>query len=351
MNEITLLAIDLAKSTFHLHGVDKTGGPVLKKKLSRSKLHEYLAQLPPCIIAMEACGGSHFWARACQALGHQVQLLSPQHVKPFVQGNKNDANDARAIAVAALQPNMPTVAIKTPEQQDIQMLHRLRQRHIQERTALSNQVRGFLMEFGITIQRGIHVVRNQTLAILADGDNRLTDVARREIHALYQKLLGLDKEIERFEGHLKEIAHNNPICQQFLTLRGVGLITATIAYATLADPSHFKCGRQFSAYLGLVPKEHSTGGKHRLMGISKRGNSYVRSLLIHGGRAVVRSCVGKKDSFSLWVQRIQARRGFNKASVAVANKNARYLWAMMQKGDAFVQHGSQDACELAATAV
>jgi transposase len=327
MGDITILAIDLAKNVFQLHGVNHFGKPILKKKLSRAHLSAYVAQLPACTVAMEACSGANHWARTFQEFGHKIILLSPQHVKPFVQGSKNDANDARAIAIAAQQPDMPTVPIKSRAQQDIQLLHRIRERNVLERTALCNQIRGFLAEFGVAIKKGIGVIRRELLDVLADASNKLTHTARREIHALYQKLQCLDAEVNRFDEQLNAIVKNNP---------GVGVITATIVFANLGAPEHFKNGRQFAAYLGLVPKEHSSGGKHRLMGITKRGNRYIRSLLIHGGRSVTRMVDKKHDKLSQWVKRIKDERGYNKASVAVANKNARMLWAMMSKGDSFV---------------
>lgn len=336
MSNVTLLAIDLAKNVFQLHGVNSEGRCITKLKLKRDKLSAYIATLPQCVIAMEACGSANFWARQFSEHGHEVKLISPQHVKPFLQGSKNDANDARAISLAAQQPDMPTVPVKSAAQQDIQMIHRLRERYVSERTAVANQIREFMSEYGVVLNKGITFVRRNTLSKLEDATNELTELARTEIQVLYKKLLELDKSIKRYDDKIASFCKETPVCQQFQSLPGVGPIIAAIVYATLGDASNFRNGRHFAAYLGLVPKEHSSGGKHCLMGISKRGNRYIRSLLIHGGRAVVSSVDKKGDKFSLWAQKIKALRGFNKASVAVANKNARHIWARMSKKDKYV---------------
>lgn len=336
MSNITLLAIDLAKNVFQLHGVNMSGAAVLKKKLTRTKLPDYVANMPKCTVAMEACGSANFWARKFREYGHEVKLISPQHVKPFVRGSKTDANDAQAIALAAQQPDMPTVPIKTVAQQDIQMIHRLRERYVSERTATSNQIRGFLGEYGVVINQGINNVRRHVMDKLEDASNDLTQIAREEIHFLYKKLLELDEKVRRYDMKIAAICRDNKICQSFMSLPGIGPVSSSIVFACMGDPNNFKNGKQFAAYLGLAPKEHSSGGKQCLLGISKRGNRYIRSLLIHGGRTVIKNVDKKEDKFSLWAKRIKVERGYNKASVAVANKNARHLWAMMMKGDKYV---------------
>lgn len=338
MNNVTLLGIDLAKDVFQLHGVNEHGKKVLGKKISRAALPNFLANLPSCKIAMEACGSANYWSRKCMSYGHTVSQISPQHVKPFVQGNKNDKNDARAIVIASLQDNMPTVSTKSIDQQEVQMLHRYRESLVHDRTALANRIRGYLREFGLFIAVGLSQVRKQVPCFLEDAENELTVELREIISNCHKKLLELDKEIEKYTQKIEVYCKNNVICQQLMKLSGVGPMIASIVYATVGDPHNFKNGRHFSAFLGLVPKEHSSGGKQCLMSISKRGNRYIRSLLVHGGRAVVKNAAKKEDYFNCWVKRVHNERGYNKAAVAVANKNARHMWAMMVYGDKYVDH-------------
>lgn len=335
MRDITLLAIDLAKDVYQLHGVDKHGKAVVKKKLSRARLMTYIAQLKPCKIAMEACGSSNHWGRAFQSLGHEVMLISPQHVKPFVRGNKNDANDAKAIAIAASQDGMPSVAVKTLSQQDIQVIHRRRQLLMRRRTATSNQIRGLLSEYGEFLPRGKKAIIKQLPLILEDAENELTPIAREEIASLRNEYIMLDDEITRYDVKIDIICKDNDICKKFMELPGVGPKSASMLFVALGEASRFKNGRHFAAFLGLVPREHSSGGKQKLLSISKRGDAYVRSLLVHGGRTVIKNVDKKEDAFSCWAKRIKEEKGYNKACVAVANKNARHVWAMMVKGDSY----------------
>jgi transposase len=338
INNITVLGIDLAKDVFQLHGINEHGKKVMSKKINRGELPIFIANLPSCKIVMEACGSANYWSRKFISYGHDVSQISPQHVKPFVKGNKNDKNDARAIVVAAQQEDIPRVPIKTVEQQELQMLHRYRESLVQERTALANRIRGYLREFGIFMCKGLSHVRKQVPSFLEDGENELTCGIREIINSCYKKLIVLDKEIEHYTQKLEALCKHNEACQRLTTLRGVGPMIATIVYATVGEPGLFKNGRHFAAFLGLVPKEHSSGGKQHLMSISKRGDRYIRSLLIHGGRAVVKTAVNKNDYFITWVQRLHHERGYNKAAVAVANKNARHLWAMMAYGEHYVDH-------------
>lgn len=338
MNNITLLGIDLAKDVFQLHGVNEHGKKVLGKKISRAALPTFIANLPCCKLVMEACGSANYWSRKFMSYGHTVSQISPQHVKPFVQGNKNDKNDARAIVIAALQDNMPTVSIKSINQQEVQMLHRYRESLVQDRTALANRIRGYLREFGIFIPVGLSQVRKQVPLFLEDAENELTIEIREIISNCHKKLLELDKEIEKYTRKIEIHCTQNAICQRLMKLSGVGPMIASIVYATVGEPHNFKNGRHFSAFLGLVPKEHSSGGKQCLMSISKRGNRYIRSLLVHGGRSVVKTAGKKEDYFNCWVHRVHKERGYNKAAVAVANKNARHMWAIMAYGDKYVDH-------------
>lgn len=336
MKDITLLGIDLAKDVFQLHGVNKYGKKILGKKVSRSELPELIASLPSCKIAMEACGSSNYWSRKFMSYGHRVCQISPQHVKPFVQGNKNDKNDARAIVIASQQDGMPTVPIKTVEQQEMQLHHRYRESLVQDRTSLANRIRGYLREMGIFLALGLSQVRKVVPLLLEDASNELTGEMREIISSCHKKVLELDKEIERYKQKIEQFCNQNDQCGRLRQLPGVGPLTASIIYATVGNPLHFKNGRHFAAYLGLVPKEHSSGGKQCLMGISKRGNRYIRGLLIHGGRSVVKNSDKKSDYVSCWITRIKKERGYNKASVAVANKNARHLWAIMAYDDKYV---------------
>jgi len=326
---ISLLGIDIAKSVFQLHGIDAQGKAVLKKKLSRNALVSFIANIPVCTIVMEACGGSHHWGREFKKHGHEVKLISPQFVKPFVKTNKNDAADAQAICEAASRPEMRFVAIKSKEQQDIQSLHRIRQRLIKERTALVNQIRGFLSEYGVIVSQGVNSLRKGLMGILEDGENGLSLKIRELTNELREELVALDKQIEKYEKKLEEIHKNNDICKRISKIEGIGLLSSTIMLAELGDPSVFKSGRHFAAFLGLVPKQNSSGGKNRLLGISKRGDSYIRSLLIHGARAVLKVAEKKTDSRSMWLKGLKERRGYNRASVALANKNARIIWSLI----------------------
>jgi transposase len=295
MREITTLGIDLAKNVFELHGVDGRGECQLRRMLRRGQLLAFMAQLPPCFVAMEACGGAHYWGREFQKLGHCVKLIAPQYVKPFVRGNKTNRNDAEAICEAGLRPRMPSVALKTAEQQAVLSLHRIRQLVDIQRKQLANQLRGLLAEFGIAIPKGMAKLQ-----------------------------AALPEAIERIPGVLRPWVRET---QE----RGVGPIIATAYVATIGDPVHYRNGRQASASLGLVPRQYSTGDEALLLSISKRGDRYLRTQLIHGARAVVRCAGSKHDPLSRWLQGLIARRGVNIASVALANKTARRLWAIWRE--------------------
>jgi transposase len=333
--EITTIGLDIAKSVFHLYAVNKMGRYVKKKQLKRKQLLPFLAQLDPCLIAMEACGGANYWAREMKALGHEVKLIAPQYVKPYVKGNKNDYNDAEAIAEAVQRPTMRFVPIKSVEQQDIQNLHRQRERINKARTALVNQVRGLLAEYGIVINKGVSAVRKGLPDLLEDAENGLTMRSRELFADLLEELRVLDERFKQSEKQIEASNRGNEVCQRLDEILGVGPITASAAYAAAGDGKDFVNGRHFSAWIGLVPGQHSTGGKPTLLGISKRGNAYLRTLFIHGARAVLRHCATKTDRFSLWAQALLERRGHNKACVAVANKMARMAWVIMARGETY----------------
>ena len=333
--KITTVGLDIAKSAFHLYAVNKTGRYMKKKQLKRKQVLPYLARLEPCVIAMEACGGANYWAREMKDLGHEVKLIAPQYVKPYVKGNKNDYNDAEAIAEAAQRPTMRFVPIKSVEQQDIQNLHRQRERIKKARTALVNQVRGLLAEYGIVINKGVAAVRKGLPGILEDAENGLTMRGRELFADLLEELRVLDERFKQSEKQIEISNRGNEVCQRLDEILGVGPITASAVYAAAGNGKNFVNGRHFSAWIGLVPGQHSTGGKSTLLGISKRGNAYLRTLFIHGARAVLRHSANKTDRFSLWAQALLERRGHNKACVAVANKMARMAWVIMAKGESY----------------
>jgi transposase len=333
--KITTIGLDCAKTVFHLVAVNPVGRLVQKKQLKRHQVLTYMANIEPCVIAMEACGGANYWARELNALGHQVKLIAPQYVKPFVKGNKNDYNDATAIAEAAQRPSMRFVPIKSVEQQDIQNFHRQRERLKKERTALVNQIRGLLAEYGLIINQGIAAVRRGLPEILEDAQNGLTPHSRALFAALLDELRVLDQRVADCEERIVAANKDNAICGRLEGVLGIGPITASAAYAAAGDGKDFVNGRHFSAWLGLVPGQHSSGGKSVLLGISKRGNAYLRTLFIHGARSVLLHAANKNDRFSRWAQNVLARRGHNKACVAVANKLARIAWVVMAKGETY----------------
>jgi transposase len=333
---ITTLGIDLAKNIFQLHGVDEKGKAILKKTLTRKKLLEFVATLSPCQIVMEACGGSNYWARAFSQHGHKVKLISPQFVKPFVKSNKNDRNDAEAIVEAASRPSMRYVSPKSMEQQDLQSLLRLREACVGMRTKISNQLRGLLAEYGLVMPQGISYLRTE-LPILFDRgtQNELSNQFKELLESQYHFFLELEKQIAFYEKKLKLIAKTNITCRQLQKIEGVGPIGAIAVLALVGNPHDFKNGRHFSAFLGLVPRQSSSGGRQRLLGISKRGDTYVRTTLIHGARSIVLYAGNKTDPRDRWINALRARAGFNRTCVAVANKNARIILAMLKSKEEY----------------
>lgn len=330
MKEIKTIGLDLAKNVFHLIGWDQRSKEVTKRKLKRNQVLEFFINLPRCLIGMEACAGAHDWARKFQGYGHEVRLIAPQYVKAYVRGNKNDYNDARAIGEAVVRPNMRFVGIKTVEQQDVQAVHRLREARVAERTALCNQIRGLLTEYGIVLPQGVGVLRKQLPRLLEDGENALSDIFRPLLARCYEQLQEVDEHIEFYTRELKRHAQQHEAIQRLQTIPGFGPIVASVFHAMVGDGRAYRKGRDVSAATGLVPKQHSSGGKETLLGISKRGDRYLRSLLVHGARSVVRHAVNKEDRLSRWINRLVAQRGINKATVALANKLARIGWAILR---------------------
>lgn len=339
MNEqrITMIGIDLAKESFHLHAVDDFGRKVFSKALKRKQVSEFMQNVPACTVAMEACGGSNYWARKFRSMGHEPKLMAAQYVKPFVKSQKNDRNDAEAITEAAVRPSMRFVGVKESWQQDIQTLHRIRERLVRSKVSLSNQVRGILLEYGVTIEEGVTAFRVRLAEVLEDANLELSDSMRMTLRDLYEEFLGIDERKEKYDKQLKALAKAQETCRRLSDVPGVGPITCTAFVSAVGDPRAFENGRQVAAWLGLVPKQYSTGGRQILGRITKRGDCYLRSLLVHGARAVVSSVLRKRgtDPFSVWVLRLADKKGANKASVAVANKNARMMWAMMRNGTDF----------------
>ena len=334
---VTTIGVDLAKNVFQIHGVDQCGKPVLKKRLSRTGFVQFMAKLPPCLVGMEVCGGANHWSRTLDGLGHTVKLMSPQFVKPYVKTNKNDCNDAEAICEAVQRPTMRFVAPKTLAQQDLQNLHRVRQRWIATRTALVNQTRGLLAEYGLVLPRQVAAIRQHLPQLLDDPASLLTPLSRTTFRGLYEELVGLDERIRMIDRQLQTLGMGQEPCRRLMQIEGIGPVIATAMIAAVTDPTTFKNGRQLAAWLGLVPRQYSSGHTQRLLGISKRGDRYLRTLLIHGARSVVTRAGTKTDARSQWIQAKRQQRGMNRACVALANKNARIIWALLSKGESYRQ--------------
>jgi transposase len=339
---ITTIGLDSAKNVFQVHGVDANGKVAFRKQLKRVQVLDFFANLSPCLIGLEACGGAHYWARELLKLGHDARLISPQFVKPYVKGNKNDANDAEAICEAVGRPSMRFVPIKSIEQQDIQMLHRVRSGLVKERTAQANRLRGLLSEYGIVVGPGLAQLRKRLPEILEEAENGLTMAARQLFADLQQQLIELDKQVSIYGEKLLVLHRLSPVSKTLGTVPGIGPITATALLASLGDGKAFDKARQVPAWLGLVPKQDSSGGKPKLLGISKRGDTYLRTLLIHGARAVVKAAAKKDDAQSRWINDLVKRRNANIAAVAVANKNARIVWALLTRTESY--HVPVSAC-------
>lgn len=330
MNEVTTVGLDLAKKVFHAVGFDGRGQEVGKKTLRRGQVLGYFAQLPRCVIGMEACAGAHYWARQLRELGHEVRLVAPQHVKPYRQGNKHDYNDARAIVAAMGRSGQRFVAVKTVAQQDRQALLRLREGCIADQTALCNRIRGLVAEYGLVVGKGIEVLRKAIPRWLEDADNGLSEDLRRLLAQEYRRWQELAAHIKAYDRELKRQARQDPDCRRLQSIPGFGPVVASVFHNLVGQGEAYRRGRDVSASLGIVPRQHSTGGKAVLGGISKRGDPYLRSLLIHGARSVVIRAKHKDDALSRWINRIRAERGFNKAVVALANKMARMGWAVLR---------------------
>lgn len=330
MEQVTTVGIDLAKRVFVLHGVDSAGRVVLRKTVQREQLMDVVAQLPRCRIGMEACAGAHEWARRFAALGHEAKLMAAKFVTPYRKNGKNDCNDAEAICEAVARPNMRFVPVKSVEQQAVLALHRTRQGFIAERTAVINRIRALLTEFGVVLPQSPEVVRRRASSC-AEG---LPDLARRMIEDLRSHLALLDERIGAYDRELETHARQSEPARRLMQIRGIGPLTALAIIATVGNARDFVSGRQFAAWLGLTPRQHSSGGKSRLGHITKRGDAYLRGLLVQGARATLHTAIRHTDRLSRWALSVQARRGYRRALVAIAAKNARIAWALLSKNEA-----------------
>ena len=331
-SQLASVGVDVGKSCFHVVGLNQQGAIALRGKHTRGGILAALVQCDAQRFAFEACGGAHDLARRLSAEGREVRLLVPADVRAFVRTQKNDYNDAQAVAEAALRPTVRTVPVKSVEQQDVQLIHRARRRLVEQRTALINQIRAMLLESGLTAGKGRQVLRRELPLLLEDAENGLTMRRRALIASWRDEWNRLDVEVSRLEQILEDEAASDPRCQRLRTIPGVGLLTATALVAAVGGASEFRNGRDLAAWLGLVPRQHTTGGKPKLLGISKQGNSYLRWLLIHGARSVRKHLDRKQHEWGPWLDDLEQRLHPNKATVAVANKLARIAWAVLRRG-------------------
>jgi transposase len=329
MEQITTVGIDLAKNVFSLHGVDAAGKTLLRRTVRRDRLVETVAALSPCLIGMEACSGAHEWGRRFQQHGHTVKLMAPKFVAPYRKSDKNDGNDAEAVCEAVGRPSMRFVPVKSVEQQALLAVHRVRQGFVVERTALINRLRGLLSEFGVVLPLRSETVRRQA----AQASEVLPELARRAIADLLEQLRLLDGRIDAYDKEIEAQAQLSEPARRLMKIRGIGPTTALAIVATAGNAREFKNGRQFAAWIGLVPGQYSTGGKARLGHISKRGDAYLRNLLVQGARSVLQTASAHQDRFSRWALELQQRRGYYRTLVAIANKNARIAWALLAKNE------------------
>lgn len=346
MKQIAVVGIDLAKNVFQVHGTDAAGHRVLAKKLSRGQMIEFFAKLTPCLIGMEACSSAHYWGRRLTEMGHTVKLMPPQYVKPYVKTNKNDARDAEAICEAVTRPNMRFVPIKTEEQQAVLVLHRVRDGIIKQRTALANQIRGLLAEFGIVVPQGFKQLNTRLMQLLSEPDGPLPVNLRQTFSSMFQELANLIKRTKEFDKQIESHLRASKECVRVLQIEGVGPLTATAVVASVGDIRNFKSASQFAAWLGLVPRQNSSGGKNQLLGISKRGDTYLRCLLVHGARAAL-GYAQRADKLTDWQQAMLQRKALNKVVVAMAHRTARRIWAVLAKDCAYDPSYPQRAADTA----
>jgi transposase len=333
--DIKVIGLDLAKNVFQVHGIDGSGRALLRRQLKRAELCSFFAKLSPVVVGMEACGGAHYWAREIAKLGHRVKMMNPKYVKPFVKTNKNDRNDAEAIAEAASRRNVPEVEVKQAWQQDLQSLHRVRSQLIRERVALGNQMRGLLTEYGIVAAKGVSALKRALPQILEDADNGLSGLMRALLSEQLERWRTLECQIAKYQRKLTLAAREHERCSALMEVPGIGVLGATALVAQVNDARALKNGRELAAREGLVPQHSGSGGKARLGHISKRGDPYVRTLFIHGARCVLNHAPRKTDRLSRWATELMRRRGRNIAAVALANKMARIAWVILARGQRY----------------
>ena len=333
--KFTRCGLDIAKQVFQVHGVNEHGVVRGRKTLPRAKVLEFFAQLPPCLIGIEACSSAHYWARELTKLGHAVKLIAAQFVIPYRKRGKNDANDAEAICEAVGRPNMRFVAIKSQEQQAVLMVHRARALVIANRTAQVNQIRGLLGEFGLVVPKGVARLRRELPGILEDAENGLPVLAREVLCGLLEQFHELDARISAYDRQIRALAAASEPARRLMQIEAIGPQTATALVASIGDPHVFKNGRGFAAWLGITPRQHSSGGKNRLGQITRQGDTYLRTLLVHGARAYLRVVDRKTDAKSDWARRLKERRHVNVVAVALAAKHARIAWAILAHGTSY----------------
>ena len=337
MNDITILGIDLAKNTFQLIGVDKHHNVVMKRRCQREKLVEVVTHLPSCTILMESCGTSNYWGRLFQEMGHTPKLISPQHVTPYVGNHKNDYKDTEAIIEVGTRPRTKFVQIKSLEQQDIQSIHRVRERLVSNRICLSNQIRGLLLEYGVVIPKGFASLKSNIVALLSGGSDLVTEEIKAILVDVYEEFKVLSERINKYDKKIEAISNQQASCKLLKTIPGIGPITSTALYASMGNGSQFKNGREMAAQIGLVPKQHSSGDRQLLLVITKKGNRDLKQLLIHGARAVVAKSGKKEDGRSNWINKLAAKKHSNVVATALANRTARMAWAVLQSSKPY--HG------------
>ncbi len=333
MGQLNTIGVDLAKNVIQVSVVSPSNKELLNRALTRTKFKEFLATQQPALVAFEACASSHYWARTAQRHGHEVRILPALSVAPFRQGHKTDQNDALAVAEAAVRPNLKVAPIKSLDQQGLQSIQRSRELLVQERTALSNHIRGLLLEFGIAMPKGFATLHARIPEILEDGENEVPHIFRSTLQLMYRRLLGLKEDLDVLTRQIEQLVQANDACKRLLDIEGVGPISAVLLYATLGSGEAFHSGKEFSAYLGLTPKQYSSGGKTKLIGLSRHvANKRLRAVLIQGARSYIHRVKEPKTTKDQWLLAMVDRSGYGKASVALANKNVRTAWAMLTKG-------------------
>lgn len=338
--DIRTVGIDIGKTWFHLVACNRAGRPIARHKLNRSKLALFIANLPQCLIGMEACPGAQHLARSFQKYGHDVRLIAPKLIKPYVSAQKNDFNDAQAIAEAVTRPTMRFVCVRSNDQLDLQAVHRVRERLVGERTAVISQIRGFLIEYGLPVKEGRASLRRDLPGVLEDAANGLSPKMRQLIGELREHWHALEAQIDRYTHEIERVAERHDDCRRLVTIPGIGPLGATALIAAIGNGAMFSKGRELAAWLGLVPRQHSTGGKQTLLGISKQGNRYIRTLFIHGARSCLRSLNRENHELGLWMTQLEQRSHRNVVAVALANKIARIAWAVLAHQDTYRSTGA-----------